>query len=226
MAADPASGEQSRMSRPEGALPEARDALIAFGDRGPHEPRGRTQPLERLSRSSGVSRAMLSKVERGPSPTATRGGGGMKTLDPGAGYVRYALGDLAVDRSSRRLCRHALQPIAPGGRSSFRIGSCRQQVDLVDGRLRLSGQRLAVVDRGEHILIDTGAADAWLPTMGSLLGALDEAGVARGACSTVAFMHTHEDHVNGLVAADGSDAFPNLRRLLVPQEEIPMFDAV
>jgi hypothetical protein len=26
-----------------------------------------------------------------------------------------------------------------------------------------------VIDRGQHILIDTGAADAWLPTMGLLL---------------------------------------------------------
>ncbi|MDQ0468462.1 MBL fold metallo-hydrolase [Labrys wisconsinensis] len=148
----------------------------------------------------------------------------MKTLDSGAGYVRYALGDLAVvalrdgyvDMPSSRLRQAGDRPFG---------SDMPAQVDLVDGRLRLSVNAFLVVDRGEHILIDTGAADAWLPTMGSLLGALDEAGVARGSIGTVAFTHTHEDHVNGLVAADGSDAFPNLRRLLVPQEEIPMFDA-
>ena len=35
---------------------------------------------------------------------------------------------------------------------------------------------------------------------------------------------THEDHINGLVAADGLDAFPNLDRLLVPQAELALFD--
>jgi glyoxylase-like metal-dependent hydrolase (beta-lactamase superfamily II) len=60
--------------------------------------------------------------------------------------------------------------------------------------------------------------------MGSLLRALAEAGVAREEIATVAVTHTHEDHVNGLVAADGSDAFPNLDRLFVPQGELPLFD--
>ena len=61
--------------------------------------------------------------------------------------------------------------------------------------------------------------------MGSLLGALAEAGVERGDVTTVAFTHTHLDHIHGIVAADGSDAFPNLDRLLVPREEVPLFDS-
>ena len=60
--------------------------------------------------------------------------------------------------------------------------------------------------------------------MGLLLEALDEAGVARGDIGTVALTHTHEDHVNGLVAAGGSDAFPNLERLFVPEAELGLFD--
>jgi metal-dependent hydrolase (beta-lactamase superfamily II) len=62
--------------------------------------------------------------------------------------------------------------------------------------------------------------------MGSLLRALEEAGVARDTIGTVALTHTHEDHVNGLVAAGGSEAFPNLKRLFVPQEEIQLFDDI
>lgn len=80
-----------------------------------------------------------------------------------------------------------------------------------------------VIERGRHVLIDTGAADAWLPTMGLLLRALSEAGVAREDIGTVAFTHTHVDYVSGLVAADGSDAFPRLDRLFVPQAEVPLF---
>jgi glyoxylase-like metal-dependent hydrolase (beta-lactamase superfamily II) len=60
--------------------------------------------------------------------------------------------------------------------------------------------------------------------MGSLLRALDEAGVTRENIGTVALTHTHLDHVAGLVAADGSDAFPNLGRLFVPRGEMSMFD--
>jgi glyoxylase-like metal-dependent hydrolase (beta-lactamase superfamily II) len=62
--------------------------------------------------------------------------------------------------------------------------------------------------------------------MGLLPDALREAGVARDDLGTVAFTHTHIDHVHGLVDADGSDAFPKLERLLVPQEEIAMFDEI
>lgn len=94
------------------------------------------------------------------------------------------------------------------------------------GRLCLSVNAFLVIDNDEHVLIDTGAANSWEPTMGSLLDALNEAGVARSAIRTVAVTHTHEDHVNGLVAADGSDAFPNLERLLIPQEEVPIFDEI
>ena len=60
--------------------------------------------------------------------------------------------------------------------------------------------------------------------MGLLLSALNEAGVVREVIDTVALTHTHSDHVNGLVAADGADAFPGLRRLFVPREELSMFD--
>ena len=148
----------------------------------------------------------------------------MKKLDSGAGFVRFAFGDLTVvalrdgyvDMPSSRLRQAGDRPFG---------SDMPAQVDLVDGRLRLSVNAFLVIDRDEHVLIDTGAADAWLPTMGFLLGALDEAGVARNSIETVALTHTHEDHVHGLVAADGSDAFPNLRRLLVPQEEVSMFDA-
>jgi glyoxylase-like metal-dependent hydrolase (beta-lactamase superfamily II) len=147
----------------------------------------------------------------------------MRELGTGTNFARYALGDLTVvalrdgfvDMPPRRLRQPGNRPFG---------ADMPPQVELTDGSLRLSVNAFLVVDRGEHILIDTGAADAWLPTMGLLLRALDEAGVARGDIGTVALTHTHEDHVNGLVAPDGSDAFPNLDRLFVPQPELGLFD--
>ncbi|MGO1075642.1 MBL fold metallo-hydrolase [Inquilinus sp. CA228] len=141
----------------------------------------------------------------------------------GTNFARYEFGDLTVvalrdgyvDMLPSRLRQAGDRPFGP---------DMPAQVTLVDGHLRLSVNAFLVIDSEQYVLIDTGAANAWLPTMGSLLDALAEAGVARESITTVAFTHTHADHVNGVVAADGSDAFPNLQRLLVPQEELSMFD--
>jgi glyoxylase-like metal-dependent hydrolase (beta-lactamase superfamily II) len=149
----------------------------------------------------------------------------MKRIDSGANHVRYAVGDLTVvalrdgyvDMPASRLRQPGDRPFGT---------DLPAEVELVDGKLRLSVNAFLIIDGGQYILIDTGAANAWLPKMGALLRALEEAGVSRDRIGTVALTHTHEDHVHGLVAADGSDAFPNLQRLFIPKEEISMFDGV
>ena len=146
----------------------------------------------------------------------------MKRIESGPNFARYAIGALTivalrdgyVDMPPSRLRQEDNRPFE---------ANMPAQVALVDGRLRLSVNAFLVVDQGQYTLIDTGAANAWEPTMGLLLGALDEARVARADIQTVAFTHTHTDHVGGLVAADGSDAFPKLERLFVPQAEVPRF---
>lgn len=149
----------------------------------------------------------------------------MKKVDSGANHARYAVGEVAVialrdgyvDMPPSRLRQAGDRPFG---------ADLPAEVALVDGKLRLSVNAFLVIDADQYILIDTGAANVWLATMGSLLRSLEEAGVSRERIGTVALTHTHEDHVNGLVAADGSDAFPNLQRLFVPKEEIPMFDSL
>ena len=99
------------------------------------------------------------------------------------------------------------------------------QVRLVDGNLRLSVNAFSVDDGTDVTLIDTGASNAWHPSMGRLPLALREAGIAVDRVRTIAFTHTHIDHIHGLILPDGHDAFPRLSRLLVPKEEIGMFRA-
>jgi len=147
----------------------------------------------------------------------------MKKLDAGKNHARYRIGELTVVALRDGYLDMPTSRLRQAGDRPF-VADLPGEVELVDGKLRLSVNAFLVIDRDEHILIDTGAANAWLPTMGGLLEALAEAGVARDSIGTVALTHTHEDHVLGLVAADGSDAFPNLERLFVPQEEIAMFD--
>lgn len=149
----------------------------------------------------------------------------MKRLDSGTNHVRFEMGNLTVialrdgyvDMPSSRLRQAGDRPFG---------SDLPTQVRLVNGKLRLSVNAFLVIDGDQHILIDTGAANAWESTMGLLPDALAEAGVAPDKIGTVAFTHTHLDHVHGLVAADGSDMFPNLERLFVPQEEAAMFDDI
>jgi glyoxylase-like metal-dependent hydrolase (beta-lactamase superfamily II) len=98
-------------------------------------------------------------------------------------------------------------------------------VRLVDGNLRLSVNAFSLDDGTDVILIDTGASDTWHPSMGLLPHALREANIAADRVRTIAFTHTHADHINGLILPDGNDAFPQLSRLLVPKEELGMFHA-
>jgi glyoxylase-like metal-dependent hydrolase (beta-lactamase superfamily II) len=146
----------------------------------------------------------------------------MNRVTSGELHTTYEVGDLRitslrdgyVDMPVTRL-RHA------GGRT---FGDhLPDEVHLVDGRLRLSVNAFAIDEGGEATLIDTGAANAWHPTMGLLPKAMTEAGIAPEKIRTVIFTHTHLDHIQGLVLADDRDAFPRLARLLVPKEELGLF---
>jgi len=88
-------------------------------------------------------------------------------------------------------------------------------VPLAEGNLRLSVNAFYITDGTKSVLIDTGASDAWLPTMGALLDALAEAGVGRDEITDVAITHRHRDHVDGLIAPDGSESFPELQRVWI-----------
>jgi glyoxylase-like metal-dependent hydrolase (beta-lactamase superfamily II) len=147
----------------------------------------------------------------------------MRKIDSGALYARYAIGELTIVALRDGYVDMPPCRLRQAGNLPFGT-DLPDQVELVDGKLRLSVNAFLIMDGDDYTLIDTGAANAWEPTMGALLGALEEAGIPRGNIATVALTHTHEDHVNGLVAADGSDAFPKLRRLFVPHEEALMFD--
>jgi glyoxylase-like metal-dependent hydrolase (beta-lactamase superfamily II) len=149
----------------------------------------------------------------------------MRRVDAGSDYVRYALGEIEV--IALRDGYVDMPPTRLRGIGGRPLGAdLPQAVELVAGNLRLSVNAFLVIDDGQHVLIDTGAANSWEPTMGSLLRALAEAGVDRADIRTVAVTHTHEDHVHGLVASDGTDAFPNLERLYVPSGELATFDRI
>jgi glyoxylase-like metal-dependent hydrolase (beta-lactamase superfamily II) len=148
----------------------------------------------------------------------------MKRTRSGDNYASYTIGALTltalrdgyVDMPGTRL----RQP----GNKAFGDDLPRQ-VRLIGGNLRLSVNAFALDDGTDVTLIDTGASNAWHPSMGLLPQAMREAGIAADKVRTVAFTHTHIDHVNGLILPDGADAFPRLARLLVPAQELDRFRA-
>ncbi len=145
----------------------------------------------------------------------------MKLIAKGQNYASFDFGDLKVvalrdgyvDMPPTRLRRESggVFDTVPAG------------VHLVGGQLRLSVNAFLIIEDRRSILIDTGASNTWEPTMGGLLDAMREAGIDRDSVTHVALTHTHEDHVNGLIAPDGSEAFPRVERIFVAKEELSVF---
>ena len=146
----------------------------------------------------------------------------MERITSGDHHTSYKLGALIITSLRDGYVDMPITRLRQPGDKVF-DSDLPPQVRLVDGRLRLSVNAFAIADGITVTLIDTGAANAWHPSMGFLSQALDEAIIAADRIRTVAFSHTHLDHIQGIILPNGQDAFPRLSRLFVPKEEIGMF---
>jgi glyoxylase-like metal-dependent hydrolase (beta-lactamase superfamily II) len=145
----------------------------------------------------------------------------MKKLNSGTNFARYQLGDLVVIALRDGYVDLPTDRLRKADGSVFG-DDLPDQLDLVNGKLRLSVNAFLVIDGDRHILFDTGASNYWDPTMGLLFAAFAEAGIDRATIRTIAFTHTHEDHVNGLLDLDGAPAFPQLETIHVPEREVEL----
>jgi len=142
----------------------------------------------------------------------------MKLIAQGQNYAAFEFGDIKVvalrdgyiDMPTTRLRQTSGEPFDT-------LPAC---IPVVGGQLRLSVNAFLIIDKGASVLIDTGASNALDDSMGALLHGLQEAGIDRNSITQVAVTHTHEDHVHGLIAPDGSVAFPRAERILIPKEEV------
>lgn len=70
----------------------------------------------------------------------------------------------------------------------------------------------------ELVLIDSGAAKCFGPTMGNIVDNIRAAGYRPENVNTVLLTHMHPDHICGLITADGKAVFPNAS-VVVSQDE-------
>lgn len=146
----------------------------------------------------------------------------MKRNASGHLHASYAIGALTVTSLRDGYVDMPVTRLRQPGNKPFDAAP-PPQLRLVGGQLRLSVNAFAIDDGAGVTLIDTGASNAWFPTMGLLSQALHGADIAADRIRTVIFTHTHLDHIQGLILPSGEDAFPRLSRLLVPREERDLF---
>ncbi|MGU3492678.1 MBL fold metallo-hydrolase [Xanthobacteraceae bacterium A53D] len=90
---------------------------------------------------------------------------------------------------------------------------------LPEDTLTIHFNPLLLETGGKRVLIDTGFGPQAEPsTIGRLHHALESNGIAAAKIDAVVISHFHADHINGLLAPDGSPAFPNAH-VLVPEPE-------
>ncbi|MFF2554793.1 MBL fold metallo-hydrolase [Nocardia sp. NPDC058058] len=146
----------------------------------------------------------------------------MRLISAGQHHARFEFGELQV--ISLRDGYIDMPPTRLRDGEGRPLPQVPVAVPLIGDNLRLSVNAFYVTDGTRSVLVDTGASDNWHdPTMGLIYKALDEAGVDRAEITDVAITHNHEDHVSGLIAPDGSEAFTKLERVWIGAGDAAVF---
>ncbi|MFD8707853.1 MBL fold metallo-hydrolase [Kitasatospora sp. NPDC059648] len=146
----------------------------------------------------------------------------MRLISRGRHHATFEFGGLRV--TSLRDGYIDMPPTRLRGEDGRTFDVLPPAVPLAGDNLRLSVNAFHVTDGTRSLLVDTGASDVWHdPTMGLIYDALDEAGIDRARVTDVAITHRHEDHVSGLIAPDGSQAFSGLERVWIGAGDASVF---
>ena len=141
-------------------------------------------------------------------PTAAHAAPPEQHRDQVAGYYRMMLGDFEVTALYDGYVDIPTQ-VLKGVSEKDLQGLLARMFQVTTPGVQTSVNAF-LVHTGEHlVLVDTGAATAFGPTLGAILKNLRAAGYEPGQVDTVLLTHLHPDHASGLLTLEGKPAFPN-----------------
>ena len=123
------------------------------------------------------------------------------------GYYRAAVGDLEIT---------ALYDGYVDLAANLLLGASKAEVQRLLASSFIAGEKVQTAVNtylinvgGKLVLVDTGAAKAFGPTLGFVGEQIRAAGYTPEQVDIVLLTHLHADHVAGLLNADGKPLFPN-----------------
>jgi glyoxylase-like metal-dependent hydrolase (beta-lactamase superfamily II) len=138
------------------------------------------------------------------------------------GWYRYKVGDFEITVVTDGMGRFKIPDNFVGNVSKEEVGKALEAVHLDKDTMQTPYNPIVVNTGSKLALIDTGTGEnAYKATKGAtgqLMSNLAAAGIDAKAIDAVIISHYHGDHVNGLLLADNSLAFPNAE-ILVPAAE-------
>jgi glyoxylase-like metal-dependent hydrolase (beta-lactamase superfamily II) len=138
------------------------------------------------------------------------------------GWYRYKVGSFEVTVVTDGMGRFKVPDNFVGNASKEDVGKALEAVHLDKDTMATPYNPIVVNTGAKLVLIDTGTGEAAFTSTkgatGQLLTNLAAAGIDPKAIDAVIISHYHGDHVNGLLRADNSLAFPNAE-ILVPAGE-------
>jgi glyoxylase-like metal-dependent hydrolase (beta-lactamase superfamily II) len=138
------------------------------------------------------------------------------------GFYRYKVGDIEVTVVTEGARTFPLPDNFVVNQSKEDVNKALEAAYMPRDKMTIYFAPIVVNTGGKLVLIDTGYGEKMLTdskgAAGQLTANLAAAGIELGAIDTVVISHYHQDHVDGLLRADGSVTFPNAE-ILVPALE-------
>jgi len=138
------------------------------------------------------------------------------------GFYRYKIGDIEVTIVTEGARTFPLPDNFVVNQSKEEVNKALEAAYMPRDKMTIYFAPIVVNTSGKLVLIDTGYGDKMYTeskgAAGQLANNLAAAGINAGAIDTVVISHYHQDHVDGLLRADGGLSFPNAE-ILVPAAE-------